>query len=85
MPVPGDILRLGPDHPDALRWLWEHWGTTETLRHVALAPDRAVPAAETVFRVSFWAADWTPWRALATVRARFPGLRFDVQPRYERA
>ena len=35
MPVPADILHLGPDHPDALAWLWRHWGTTEPLRHVA--------------------------------------------------
>ena len=86
VPVPGDVLRLGPDHPDALRWMWDHWGTTETLRRVVLAPDRDEAAPEaTVLRVSFWAADWTPWRALATVWARFPGLRFDVQPHYARA
>lgn len=86
VPVPGDILRLGPDHPDALRWLWDHWGTTETLRHVALAPDRdETMPDETVFRVSFWTADWTPWRALAIIRARFPALRLDVQPQYARA
>ena len=60
--------------------------TTEALRHVALAPDRQEGApAGAVFRFSFWTADWTPWRALATVRARFPALRFDVQPHYERA
>ena len=83
LPVPGDILRLGPDHPDALRWLWEHWGTTEALRQVALAPDRdeAVPE-DTVFRLSFWSADWTPWQALTTVETRFPALRLDVQPHY---
>ena len=86
VPVPGDVLRLGPDHPDALRWLWEHWGTTETLRQVAPAPDRDETApTDAAFRVSFWAADWTPWRALAIVGARFAALRFDVQPRYERA
>ena len=53
---------------------------------MALAPDRDETAsAETVLRVSFWSAEWTPWRALVTIRARFPGLRFDVQPHYERA
>ena len=84
-PVPGDVLRLGPDHPDALRWLWDHWGTIETLRHVApaLARNETAPT-DTVFRVNFWAADWTPWRALAIVRASFPALRFDVRPHYER-
>ena len=34
VPVPADVLRLGPDHPDALPWLWAHWGTTQALRHV---------------------------------------------------
>ena len=34
LPVPGDILRRGPDDPAALAWLWEHWGTTDALRHV---------------------------------------------------
>ena len=86
VPVPGDILRLGPDHPEALHWHWDHWGTTEALRHGAPAPDREETAPpDTVFRVRFWAADWTPWRALATVGARFPALRFAVRLHYERA
>ncbi len=86
VPVPGDILRLGPDHPDALLWLWTQWGTTEALRHVALAPDRDAPeTAATVFLISFWSADWTPWRALAAVQARFPALRFEIKPRYDLA
>jgi hypothetical protein len=86
VPVPEAILRLEPDHPESLLWLWTQWGTTEALRHVARAPDPnggAPATAATVFRVSFWSADWTPWRALATVQARFPALRFEVQPRYE--
>ena len=28
------LLRLGPDDPAALAWLWTHWGTTQALRHV---------------------------------------------------
>jgi hypothetical protein len=35
LPVPADVLRLGPDHPDALGWLWQNWGTTHALRHVS--------------------------------------------------
>lgn len=86
LPVPGEVLRLGPDHPEALQWLWEHWGTTDALRHVAPTPARgaAVGSEREAFRVSFWAADWTPWRALIAIRARHPALRFDVQPRYDR-
>ena len=84
VPVPGEILRLGPDHPEALGWLWAHWGTTDALRRVTPAPERDAVADGTVFRISFWASDWTPWRALATIGTRFPALRLDVQPRYDR-
>ena len=35
VPVPDAVLRLGPADPAALAWLWEHWGTTQALRHVA--------------------------------------------------
>ncbi len=88
VPVPADILRLGPDHPDALAWLWRHWGTTQLLRHVA--PDIAGKpwvghqpnAGEDELRLGFWSADWTPWRALAQIRADWPNLRFAVQPDY---
>ncbi len=34
MPVPGEILRRGPDDRQSLAWLWAHWGTTRELRHV---------------------------------------------------
>jgi len=86
VPVPADVFRLGPDHPDALAWLWAHWGTTAALRHVAVEPAPALraplPAGTEIVRLSFWSADWTPWRALATVVARWPALRFDVRPTY---
>ena len=90
VPVPDEILRLGPDDPAALGWLWEHWGTTEPLRHVAEdvvasqeARRRSVPAPEQdTIHVTFWSADWTPWHALEAVAKRWPGLRFDVRPTY---
>ena len=90
LPVPDAILRLGADHPQALSWLWQHWGTTEALRHVAEDPDAArdplhAAAGEAVFRVDFWSADWTPWRALLRLREVWPALRFDICPRYEAA
>jgi len=87
LPVPAEILQLGPDHPDALAWLWTHWGTTQALRHVSAdteAGRRRSPSSDaSVFVVTFWSADWTPWRALATLRARWPALRFAVTPSYE--
>lgn len=85
VPVPDNVLRLGPDHPDALAWLWTHWGTTAALRHVAaepILPRRAGPDGPAALRLAFWSADWTPWRALAAVAARWPALRFDVRPTY---
>ncbi len=36
-------------------------------------------------RITFWSADWSPWRALAAVGRRFPGLRFDLRPSYDEA
>lgn len=89
LPVPGDILRLGPGHPQALRWLWTHWGTTQALRHVTVLPGPLDGArADLVLgedRVSlrFWSADWTPWRALLALQARWPVLRWHMHPRYD--
>ena len=89
LPVPSEILLLGPDEPTALAWLWEHWGTTEALRQVAEDVDRVQvdaagregPAAH--LRLSFWSADWTPWRALGHLRSAWPTLRFEVRPTYD--
>jgi hypothetical protein len=88
VPVPDALLRLGPDDAAPLAWLWEHWGTTQALRHVA--EDTAVNQAgrdrrpgDAVFALSFWSADWTPWRALARIAACWPALRFDTRPLYD--
>jgi hypothetical protein len=119
LPVPDAILRRGPDDPAALAWLWTHWGTTQTLRHVAvdeatgavlqgrvseraaarpkvppmrqhrwkgpkLARDaRERAPGEGVWVLTFWSADWTPWRALAQLAASWPTLRFAARPTYD--
>ena len=87
VPVPEDILARGPDHPEALAWLWVHWGTTEALRHVVREPARALrvplPAGTSSARYSFWSANWTPWRAVLVLRAQWPDLRFEVRPTYD--
>jgi hypothetical protein len=86
VPIPDDILHLGPDHPQARAWLWTHWGTTEPLRHVAESAAqvrRRQPGEEPRLEISFWSADWTPWQALAQAAARWPDLRFVTQPSYE--
>ena len=86
VPVPAEVLQLGPDAAGAEAWLWEHWGTAWPLRGVAedapsAAGVRHRPAGQAAsFR--FHSADWSPWRALASLRARWPGLRFDLRPDY---
>jgi len=89
VPVPEAVLRLGLDHPDAVRWLWEHWGTTEMLRGVqedhyaTLGRHPVLRQDPGALHLSFWSADWTPWRALAAIAGRWPALRFDTQPNYD--
>jgi hypothetical protein len=90
VPVPETILRRGPDDVVSLEWLWQHWGTTQALRHVA---DETVAAGEARRRqsgapapdmhLSFWSADWSPWRALTQIAACWPALRFDLRPEYD--
>jgi hypothetical protein len=90
LPVPDEMLRLGPDDPVAIAWLWEHWGTTQTLRHAAEdivvrqeARRRTMGVADqAAIHVTFWSADWTPWRALEVLAARWPELCFDIRPTY---
>jgi hypothetical protein len=133
IPVPDAILRRGPDDPAALAWLWAHWGTTQTLRQVAvdeatgtvlqarasehasegseraaarpkvplmrqhrwkgpklardaregIEPARERAPGEAVWVLTFWSADWTPWRALAQLAASWPTLRFTARPTYD--
>ena len=51
----------------------QHWGTTDALRHVtaerAAGPDaaRQADARAAVVTITFWSADWSPWRALAAI------------------
>ena len=84
VPVPSAILRRGPDDPASRAWLWGNWGTAEALRHVREIPARPGQRRGLArFRVKFYAADWTPWRALLAIRARWPSLRFEVWPDYD--
>ena len=89
VPVPAVLLQRGPDDPAALTWLWQHWGTTLVLRHVSIDADaetamrRSLAPGEATFVVTFWSADWTPWRALARIAADWPRLRFEMRPIYE--
>jgi hypothetical protein len=101
VPVPAAVLRVGPDNPVSFEWLWSHWGTNQALRHVVAdsgqadgegqggqpsMPDGRVATGDgTIFRVTFWSADWMPWQALARIGERWPTLQVEVRPTYEAA
>jgi hypothetical protein len=44
---------------------------------------RLLAPGDETFVVTFWSADWTPWRALARIAAEWPRLRFETRPIYE--
>jgi hypothetical protein len=79
------LLTRGPEDPAVLAWLWENWGTTWMLRDMAIEPvGRAavlLPEGHAAVSYRFWSADWTPWRALAAVRRRWPLLALTVSVR----
>jgi hypothetical protein len=52
---------------------------TYEVRASDYARRRCFPDGDDAVRYRFWSADWTPWRALATVRARWPGLTLHVK------
>jgi hypothetical protein len=84
VPVPHQILRLGPDEPGSLVWLWENWGTTWPLKQVRLLAEDTDTRLRRSGRVAytFLSADWTPWQAIRVIRDQWPRLLFDVQPNY---
>jgi hypothetical protein len=71
--VPAVMLHRSADDPAALAWLWQHWGTTQALRHVSIdttaetAARRALAPGEEALVITFWSADWTPWQALTRI------------------
>ena len=42
-------------------------------------------AVEAMWRLGFWSADWTPWRALSAIAHIWPQLRFETRPLYDQA
>ncbi len=85
LPVSDAVLQLGPTHPAALAWLLAHWGTRHGLRQVAGRPDarpgRRLPRDHAVLGYGFFTAGDTPRAAIAQLAARWPALRFVLQPR----
>jgi hypothetical protein len=85
LPVPAEILQLGPEHSASLAWLQSNWGTTRPLRHVQRLPAKPVTGKRKTARrrLEFWSADWTPWAVFVAIRKTWPALGFNVQPDYD--
>ena len=85
LPVPPEILALGPMDPAALAWLTEHWGTTDRLckvhQRVKPRPGRRPPAGHAVIGYAFFARGNTPYATMARLGAHWPSLRFVLRPR----
>jgi len=84
LPVPAEVLRLGPDDAASVAWLRTHWGTGQALRHVRLVADGEDGRLRRSARLDyvFWSADWTPWQAFSALRQRWPELAFNLRPDY---
>ena len=85
IPVPGAILALGDDHPEAQLWLRSHWGVVEPLRQVRILEENADRRLRRSARVvfEFFSADWTPWQAILRLRQDWPQLILVIEPRYD--
>lgn len=85
LPVPHALLRLGADHPAAVAWMGEHWGVADGLRHATVRPDlgpgRRLPRGHGAASYGFFTGGDTPRAAVGRLGARWPGLRFVLQPR----
>ena len=59
---------------------------TQALRHVAREPAPAARKPKVsgagIEGLTFWSADWTPWRAFGELKQRWPALRFEIRPTY---
>jgi hypothetical protein len=88
LPVPDAILSLGPTAPAALAWLRQNWGVSDRLRQVCVRPDastgRRRPHGHAVIGYGFFTLGESPYAALGTIAARWPGLRCRLVPRPDR-
>lgn len=81
LPVPAAVLALGPDHPNARRWLRAHWGTEELRRVERLAaPASRRPKGQAGLRFGFFAADAAPTAAVRRLAKAWPRLQLNLLP-----
>jgi hypothetical protein len=85
LPIPEEILQLGPTDQKSLAWLTRHWGTRDALRKIVERPNPSsglrLPAGHAVISHGFFTAGETPRVAIDQFGARWPALRFVLTPR----
>jgi hypothetical protein len=85
LPVPEEILRLGPSAPDSVVWLERHWGVSGRLHQVVsrpgAKPGRRLRKDEACLGFGFFAWAATPNTAVARIAAKWPDLTFVLQAR----
>ena len=85
LPVPPNILELGPMAPTALAWLRNRWGTEDRLRKVAVVsnpgPGRRLPSTHSVAGYSFFTIDRPPAAAITAIAEAWPKLRLVLRHR----
>jgi hypothetical protein len=81
LPVPEDVLRLGPDDPISRTWLRTHWGTEQALRQVRLRPGPPSRQLRRGARISydFWCTGGPPVAAIEHLRGLWPDLVFALR------
>ena len=86
LPVPPEILRLGPAHPAALAWLRRQWGPPESLRKIASLetprPGKRLPADHEVISYGFFSRERPPAAAIATIAATWPALTLRLRHQF---
>jgi hypothetical protein len=85
LPVPDDVLQLGPTHPLARAWLAANWGVTDSPRQVTVpegaTTGRRLPRGHGVISYGFFTRGESPDAAIAQLAAQRPALRFRLVPR----
>jgi hypothetical protein len=83
LPVPPEILLLGPVHSSSLAWMRQNWGVPEGLRQIAALtkphPGKRLPAGHAVIGYGFFCSEQPPAAAIKTIAASRPTLNFRLR------
>lgn len=80
IPVPATVLRAGLNA--VAEWCWQQWGTRvppQRVSHRTTLRRAGGGMVRQVYIFTFLTEDWSPWLAVAAIRRRWPGLRFELR------